>query len=120
MGVLPGPVRAIPGAGGPWNGRPGEATPSQLLGKEISRAVFSRYGQTCWLALTKDELLAAAKELCGNSINCAVNRLNLSEMKQGAEEPFWLFRACVEAVACTCKFQQQCSSDNCTTDNDFT
>ena len=59
---------------------------ADCLGEEVSRAVFSRMGQTRWKGLTKNQLLQEAKQICVKTRNRAVNRLKLSEMKQGPEE----------------------------------
>ena len=93
---------------------------AECLGEEVSRAVFSRLGQTRWEALTEPQLLEEAKLICVRARNRAVNRFKLSEMKQGPEQSFRMFLAQVEPVARTCKFSQKCKEVSCGALVDFT
>jgi hypothetical protein len=93
---------------------------ADCLGEEVARAVFSRLGQTRWEALTEAQLQAEAKLICVKARNRAVNRLKLSEMKQGPEQAFRMFLAQVEPVARTCRFTQKCPKAGCGTVMDFT
>ena len=74
--------------------------------------------EECSTGLTEEQLLAKAKRLVVKRCNKLVNRMKLSGMTQGRDEPITSFETRLKPVARTGKFKEDCQG--CNQQVDFT
>jgi hypothetical protein len=82
------------------------------LDRDIRQQIFNRLGTDGWEALTEEQLLEAVKEMFLRKKNRFVNRIKLTRIMQGPDEPVQQYLATLKQTARTCLFNFKCTAPN--------
>ena len=82
------------------------------LDREIRQQIFNRLGTDGWDALTENQLLDSVKEMFLRKKNRFVNRIKLTRVMQGPNEPVQQYLATLKQTSRTCLFNFKCTAPN--------